>query len=58
MSCTGTVILGLMRAPIAVSGEDVDRGALQCTALLGYNDPIIPGPLSGGPRDGSMVGNV
>lgn len=48
MSCTGTVILGLMRAPIAESGADVDTGAVQCTVLLGYNDPVISGPLSEG----------
>ena len=48
LSCTDTVNLGLMRAPNAKSGEDADRGAVQCTVLLGYNDPVISGPLSEG----------
>lgn len=57
MSCTDTVSLGLMRAPIAESGEDADRGAVQWTVLLGYNDPIPCGPLLGRSRSCSMVGN-
>ena len=43
MSCTDTVSLGLMRAPIAKSGEDADRGAVQWTVqyCLGIMTPFL-----------------